>query len=78
MPTRCAVHFQVLSDIIHFNSNSRMKWKVSVAKYRKETLEELCVSLCDCCEKSLQKFSHDLAISALLELGNSGGSPAAT
>jgi len=46
-----------------------MKWKVGVAKYQKETLEELCVSLCDCCKKSLQKFLHDLAISTLLEFG---------
>jgi len=46
-----------------------MKWKVGAAKYRKETLEELRVSLRDRCEKSLQKFLHDLAISALLEFG---------
>ena len=44
-----------------------MKWQVSATKYRKEKLEELRVGLCDRCEKSLQKFSHDLAIGALLE-----------
>jgi len=46
-----------------------MKWKVGTAKYQKEMLEELHVGLRDCCKKSLQKFLHDLAISALLEFG---------
>ena len=67
MPRRCAVHFQVLSGVIHFIS--RMKWQVSATKYRKEKLEELRVGLRDHCEKSLQKFLHDLAIGALLEFG---------
>jgi len=62
---RCTVRFQVLSDVIHFISC--MKWQVSTTKYRKEKLEELCVGLCNCCKKSLQKFLHDLAIGALLE-----------
>jgi len=44
-----------------------MKWKVGAVKYQKEMLEELHVGLHDHCEKSLQKFLHDLAISALLE-----------
>ena len=44
-----------------------MKWQVGTTKYQKEKLEELCVGLRNHCKKSLQKFLHDLAISALLE-----------
>lgn len=50
-----------------------MKWQVGAAKYRKENLEELRVGLRDRCEKSLQKFSHDIAIGALLEFGRATG-----
>jgi len=50
-----------------------MKWHVGAAKYRKEILEKLRVGLRNHCEKSLQEFSHDLAISALLEFGKAAG-----
>jgi hypothetical protein len=56
-----------------FTFNSPMKWHVAAAKYRKENLEELRVGLRDHCEKSLQEFSHDLGIGALLEFGKAAG-----
>jgi len=71
MPTRCAVCFQVLSDVVNFNS--RMKWQVGATKYRKEKLEELRVGLRSHCEKSLQKFSHDIVIASLLEFEKATG-----
>jgi len=58
LSVRCCSHFY-----------TRTKWQVGAAKYRKENLEELRVGLRDHCEKSLREFSHDLAISALLEFG---------
>ena len=47
-----------------------MKFEVDAIKYHKKELEELHVVLCDHCEKSLQKSSYDLTISALLEFRN--------
>ena len=68
MSTRCAVRY--LSDVRWlFTFNSRTKWQASAAKYRKDKLEDLRVGLRDNCEKSLQKFSHDLVIGTLLEFG---------
>ena len=52
-----------------FTVYSRAKWQVEAANYRKQNLEELRVGLRDHCERSLQEFSHDLAIGALLEFG---------
>ena len=56
-----------------FTFNSRTKWHLRATKYRKEQLEEVRVRLRDHCERSLQEFSHDLAIGALLEFGKAMG-----
>jgi len=67
------VQFQVVFCQMLFAINSCMKWKVVAAEYWKETLEKLRVGLHDHCEKSLQEFSHDLAIGSLLEFGKAAG-----
>ena len=56
-----------------FTFNSCTKWQVRATKYRKDQLEELRVGLRDHCERSLQEYSHDLAVGALLEFGKAMG-----
>jgi len=70
---RPGAQFRVVFRQMLFTINSRTKWKVVAAEYRKETLEKLRVGLRDHCEKSLQEFSHDLAIGGLLEFGKAAG-----
>src|SRR6266850_221508 len=57
---RPGAQFRVVFRQMLFTINSRTKWKVVAAEYRKETLEKLRVGLRDHCEKSLQEISRDM------------------